>query len=47
MNQSYPKSFFDKLGLVSLLDQYLHLNLSSRTAVVRNRLPGGVGGRRG
>ncbi len=47
MNQSYPKSFFDKLGLVSLLDQYHHLNLSSRTAVVRNRLPGGVGGRRG
>lgn len=47
MNQSYPKSFFDKLGLVSLLDQYHHLNLTSRTAVVRNRLPGGVGGRRG
>jgi group II intron reverse transcriptase/maturase len=47
MNQSYPKSYFDKLGLVSLLDQYHHLNLSSRTAVVRNRLPGGVGGRRG
>lgn len=47
MNQSYPKTFFDKLGLVSLLDQYHHLNLASRTAVVRNRLPGGVGGRRG
>ena len=47
MNQSYPKSFFDKLGLVSLLDQYHYLNLSSRTAVVRNRLPGGVGGRWG
>jgi len=47
MNQSYPTSYFDKPGLVSLLDQYHHLNLSSRTAVVRNRLPGGVGGRRG
>lgn len=47
MNQSYPKSFFDKRGLVSLLDQYHHLNLASRTAVVRNRMPGGVGGRRG
>ena len=47
MNQAFPKSFFDRLGLVSLLDQYHHLNLSSRTAVVRNRLPGGVGGRRG
>jgi len=47
MNQSYPKSYFDRLGLVSLLDLYHHLNLSSRTAVVRNRSPGGVGGRRG
>jgi len=47
MNQSYPKAFIDELGLVSLLDQYHYLNPSSRTAVVRNRLPGGVGGRRG
>ncbi|MFV0411124.1 MAG: group II intron reverse transcriptase/maturase, partial [Paracoccus sp. (in: a-proteobacteria)] len=47
MNQAYPKVFFDQLGLVSLLDQYHHLNLATRTAVVRNRMPGGVGGRRG
>ena len=47
MNQAYPKAFFDQLGLVSLLDRYHHLNLASRTAVVRNRMPGGVGGRRG
>ena len=47
MNQAYPKSYFDRLGLVSLLDQYHHLTLATRTAVVRNRMPGGVGGRRG
>lgn len=46
MNQAFPKSFFDRLGLVSLLDLYHYLNLTSRTAVVRNRMPGGVGGRR-
>ncbi len=47
MHRGYPKSYFDQLGLVSLLDQYQHLNLATRTAVVRNRMPGGVGGRRG
>jgi group II intron reverse transcriptase/maturase len=47
LHRALPTSFFDQLGLVSLLDQYHHLNLATRTAVVRNRMPGGVGGRRG
>jgi RNA-directed DNA polymerase len=29
MNQSYPRSFFDQLGLVSLLDQYHRLTVAS------------------
>lgn len=29
MNQSFPKSFFDRLGLVSLLDHYHRLQLAS------------------
>lgn len=29
MNQAYPKSFFDRLGLVSLLDLHHRLNLAS------------------
>jgi len=47
MNHGYPTSYFEQLGLVSLLDRHHHLNLAPRTAVVRNRMPGGVGGRRG
>lgn len=45
MNQALPKKVFDRLGLVSLVDYYHQLIYSTRTAVVRNRLPGGVGGR--
>jgi RNA-directed DNA polymerase len=29
MNQAFPKSFFDRLGLVSLLNHYHHLKLTS------------------
>ena len=46
MNEAFPKRFFDNLGLVSLLDQLHQLQCVSRTAVVRNRIAGGVGGRR-
>jgi RNA-directed DNA polymerase len=45
MNRVFPKKFFDKLGLVSLLDRLRWLQSAKRTAVVRNRMPGGVGGR--
>jgi RNA-directed DNA polymerase len=47
MNQAFPKSYFDSLGLVSLLTGHRSLQSPTRTAVVRNRMPGGVGGRRG
>lgn len=47
MNHAFPKSYFENLGLVSLLSQHLALQRTTRTAVVRNRMPGGVGGRRG
>jgi RNA-directed DNA polymerase len=33
MNQAFPKKFFDRLGLVSLLDTILMFNNNSRTAV--------------
>ncbi len=45
MNKVFPKKFFDRLGLVSLLDRLRWLQCTTRTAVVRNRTPGGVGGR--
>jgi RNA-directed DNA polymerase len=47
MNYAFPKSYFDRLGLVSLLNRHHALQRTTRTAVVRNRMPGGVGGRRG
>lgn len=47
MNHAFPKTYFDNLGLVSLLTRHRQLQLTPRTAVVRNRMPGGVGGRRG
>lgn len=46
LNQALPKKLFDRLGLVSLMDQYHRLERVARTAVVRNRMPGGVRGRR-
>jgi len=33
MNQAFPKKFFDRLGLVSLLDTILVFNINLRTAV--------------
>ena len=33
MNQAFPKKFFDRLGLVSLLDTILRFRNNSRTAV--------------
>jgi RNA-directed DNA polymerase len=45
MNQALPKKFFDRFGLVSLVDYNHRLFCLTGTAVVRNRLPGGVGGR--
>ena len=45
MNLALPKRYFDRLGLVSLVDYFHQLLCETRTAVVRNRLPGGVGGR--
>ena len=47
MNRAFPKTYFDGCGLISLYDQLQRLSRTSRTAVVRNRTPGGVGGRRG
>ena len=47
MNEAFPKTYFDRCGLISLYDQLQRLRRASRTAVVRNRTPGGVGGRRG
>lgn len=46
MNYAFSKSYFDDLGLVSLLNRHYGLQSTARTAVVRNRMPGGVGGRR-
>lgn len=47
MNEAFPKTYFDRCGHISLYDQLQRLRRTSRTAVVRNRTPGGVGGRRG
>jgi len=47
MNQAFPNRYFDRLGRVSLLDQHRRLQRVAWTAVVRNRMPGGVGGRGG
>ena len=45
MNHAFPKKYFDRLGLVELLHQLKQLQCTTGTAVVRNRMPGGVGGR--
>jgi len=47
MYAAFPKAYFDRLGLVSLLTEQRRFQCFSRTAVVRNRMPGGVGGRQG
>ena len=47
MHAAFPSAYFDRLGLVSLLTEQRRFQRFSRTAVVRNRMPGGVGGRRG
>jgi RNA-directed DNA polymerase len=44
---AFPNAYFNRLGLVSLLKEQRRFQFSSRTAVVRNRMPGGVGGRQG
>ena len=46
MNAAFPKSFFDRLGLVSLLDTAT-TPVCSMNRRMRNRTSGGVGGRRG
>ncbi len=45
MNQAFPKRYFDTFGLYSFVDNLLAYRNGLRTAVVRNRMPGGVGGR--
>ena len=46
MNEAFPRSFFDKLGLVSLLDQLHQLSVILITnRRIRNRTYGGVRGR--
>ena len=44
MNAAFPKKYFDNLKLVSLFDEILKFNNLTGTAVVRNRMPGGVRG---
>jgi len=48
MNQAYPKSYFDKLGLLSLRDELhrYHLCINIENRPVRNRTLGGVRGRK-
>jgi len=45
-HQGLNAAYFRSLGLVSLTDQWRTLTQASRTAVVRTRTPGGVGGER-
>ena len=45
MNRAFPKRFFDYLGLFSFVDGLSTYRNGQRTAVVRNRMPGGVRGR--
>ena len=46
MNEALPLSYFNELGLFSLYQQVTNQNASTTgTAVVRNRMPGGVRGR--
>jgi RNA-directed DNA polymerase len=44
MNKAFPKKYFDQLKLVSLLDEIIKFRNLTGTAVVRNRMPGGVRG---
>ena len=46
MNGVFKKSFFCALRPMLLLDWHPHFRGATRTAVARNRMPGGVGGRR-
>jgi RNA-directed DNA polymerase len=43
MNRAFPKRYFDSLGMYSFVDSLLTYRNGLRTAVVRNRMPGGVG----
>ena len=45
MNRAFPKRFFDFLGMYSFVDSLSAYRNGLRTAVVRNRMPGGVRGR--
>ena len=47
MHAAFPKSYFDRCGLLSLLDQRLRFQLDFMNRRIRNRTYGGVGGRRG
>ena len=47
LRSAFPNAYFNRLSLVSLLTEQRRSQCCSRTAVVRNRMPGGVGGRRG
>lgn len=44
MNKAFPKRYFDVLGLYSFVDSLSAYRNDLRTAVVRNRMPGGVRG---
>ena len=44
MNAAFPKKYFDSLNLVSLLDEILKFQHLTKTAVIRNRMSGGVRG---
>jgi RNA-directed DNA polymerase len=45
VNAAFNLDFFKKYGLISTLDIWKSNNDYRRTALVRNRMPGGVGGR--
>ncbi len=44
MNRAFPKRYFDAFGLYSFVDNMSAYRNELRTAVVRNRMPGGVRG---
>ena len=45
LNSVIINKIIAKLGYISMLDYYLTVCENLRTALVRNRMPGGVGGR--